>query len=189
MHMNVFFLSIQDRHVQRILQGIKLWEFRANPRFGITEGGALGQGDVVFLISRFEDPEAAPSIACMGRVLEVLRGEDMRRRFSDKGSGLWREAGCREGTDRDWGYFVRNILHAYQTAVRLEPHEIRPAVDVGIIRHKNKGTPWRGLGFTPARDLKRFSVNGLAVESHFRRIARDLLDSSDAFRDSHDAAP
>ena len=174
--MHIYFLSLHDQYVRMILDGLKRWEFRENPRFGILPDRELGPGDVLFLVSTFAEGASPPRIECMCSVVSLLRGEDLRAYFGDPASGNWRQAGCEEGTDRDWDYFRANILEGYATAVELAPYRVSPPIDSSTVRHRTTHAPWKGIGFTPADHLKRFCVDGEAVEEHFGTIASRLLD-------------
>lgn len=180
---NLYFLSIHDTYVSMIMDGAKQWEFRRNPAFGIFPEGRLEPGDLIFVVSTFSDPARSPLIRCMVEIQDILRDHAMRDYFSDRASGHWREAGCEEGTDRDWDYFQRNILEEYATAIRVNAYKLEPPIDAASIRHKYKGSPWSGRGFTPAEDLRRFQIDGQVVEPYFRRLAGNLMDEIETPRD------
>ncbi len=153
-----------------ILQSSKKWEFRKNPAFGNN----LARGDILFLVSTFKEKDLPSSINCMCIVREILRGKEMIDYFKDKKSNHWLEAGCNENSPRDWAYFHNNILTQYATAIRIQPIPIIPAVQASSIVHKHKNTPWKGTGFTPAENLKRFSIDGEEVVDYFFNLSKRL---------------
>ena len=168
----MYFLSIHDQYLSKIIDGTKQWEFRANPRFGILTDSEIRKGDLIFCIGTFPGNVPGPQIRCLCRVVEILRSESMAAYFGEERSGHWIEAGCRG----DWDYFKREILGVYSTAIRLEAYDIRPAVDVSVIRHRTKRQrTWKGRGFTPARELFRYGVDGKSVPAYFREVADRIL--------------
>lgn len=171
---NIFLLSIHDKYASMILNGVKKWEFRRNPRFGILLNKEIGVGDLVFLVNKSSEGKP-PAIECMCRVLSVLREGDMRDYFYRKESGKWKEAGCEDNTERNWEFFVKSILDVYLTAIELKPYPVKPSIDGESIRHCTKNTPWKAIGLVATEDLKRFSVNGLNVTRYFEKIAEQTL--------------
>ncbi|WDP89170.1 MAG: hypothetical protein HUN04_05270 [Desulfobacter sp.] len=168
----IYFLSIHDQYLTKIIEGTKLWEFRVNPRFGVLTEGELQKGDLVFCLGTFPGNVPAPKIRCLCRVLDILRNEEVKAYFGEEHSGNWRASGCQGG----WEYFKENILGIYSTAIRVEAFEIRPALDVSIIRHRIKQQRvWKGRGVTPARALYRYAVDGVCVQEYFRAIADGVL--------------
>ncbi len=166
----VFFLSIQQEYVRLLLDGSKKWELRENPNFGILPGYELSRGDVLFIVSVSE----RMTIPCLGLVEKILRGDDYLSYFQDHESGHWLETGCSPDSPRDWSFF-EDILHEYSTAVRLDTYRLDPPFDVTRIRHNTRTTAWSGRGFTPAKELKRFSIDGRPIASYFDELARIIL--------------
>lgn len=168
----IYFLSIYDQYLSKIIDRTKLWEFRANPRFGVLTSGEIQKGDLIFCIGTFPGKKPGPKIRCLCRVVEILRNDQLKAYFGEEKTGNWKEAGCKGG----WEYFNDNILKVYSTAIRLEVFEIQPALDVSIIHHRTKRQrTWKGSGFTPAVELYRYSVDGIGVLEYFRAIANQLL--------------
>ena len=91
--------------------------------------------------------------------------------FADRDSGHWRGAGCADSSDRNWFFFRDNILTKHSVAIKLEAVPIDTPLDVSQIRHKVTGAAWKGLGLTPADNLKRYTIDGCAVDEHFQRAA------------------
>ena len=171
----IFFLSIRNENVQMILDGWKKWEFRQNQRFGILPDVELTPGAILFIVSTFHDSASTPRIECICRVTKILRGSDFHQYFADRSSGHWTEAGCEEGTGRDWDFFDSNILGTYITAIGLSPYPLSPAIDCNTVRHKMKQTPWRGTGLTPIKSLHRYVVGEKAAAQYFTEIANKTL--------------
>lgn len=162
----IYFLSIFDQYLSKIINGTKQWEFRANPRFGILTSGEIQAGDLLFCIGTFPGNVPKPKIRCLCRVLEILRNEAVAAYFGRERSGRWKEAGV-----ESWDCFEENILGRYATAIRLEAFEVRPALDVSVIRHRVKTQrAWKGRGFTKATELKRYWVDGVGVAEFFRAV-------------------
>jgi len=99
----------------------------------------------------------------------------MKEYFGNKASGNWQESGFMTDGSNGWENFENNILTVYSTAVRLEPFEIRPPIDVSVIRHRTKNSPWNGLGFTPAKQLHRYRVEGKNITTFFHELAARLI--------------
>ena len=165
----IYLLSIYSQYVDMLISGEKLWEFRANPNFGITDRHRLQLGDAIFICAREKDARLS-EIRCFCIVRDILRGADYTAYFSDFDSGHWQEAGCALGTERDLAFFKAEILDQFRCAVRLETHKIAHPIRVSDIKHKYRGTNWSGKGFLPARDLKRFRLAGQKVEECLRQI-------------------
>ena len=157
-----------------ILNKEKLWEFRKNPRFGLVNGKILQSDDIIFLVSRFSD-SVLSRIDCMCRVLSILRGDDLVEYFSSKQSGRWKQAGCDENSDRNWSFFENNILNVFSTGIQLEPYHVKPSIDIARIQHRQSEKPWKGIGFSPASDLKRYHIDGGTVEGYFEAISSRIL--------------
>jgi hypothetical protein len=169
---NIFFMSVQSEYVDLILQGSKRWEFRENPRFGILSHFELAIGDVIFVVSMAKENVSIP---CLCSVNNILRGNKYLSYFQNYESGHWREAGCQEGSERNWEYFKENILHRYTVAIGLDTYPVVPPIDVATIINKTQQRPWRGKGFTPAKDLHRFSVKGKNVLAYCTELSRKIL--------------
>lgn len=170
MTQEIYFLSIFHEYVSMIIHGEKQWEFRANPRFGMHENGEIQINDILFLVSVFKDTDRLPEIQCLCKIVNILRKQEMEKYFSNKVSGHWKEAGCSDDSERDWDFFKNNILDNFSTAIRLEVQPIQPAVKVSKIIHKTKLTPWSGTGFTPVKNLKRFSIGDKEVVEYLRKM-------------------
>jgi hypothetical protein len=171
----IYFLSIQNNYVSMISKGEKKWEFRRNPRFGLYSDYELATGDILFLVSRFASTAMPARIECMCLVQTILREREMTEHFADRETGHWLEAGCREGTARDWDFFKTNILPIYSTAIKLKPYPLVPPVETDVIRHKTKKTPWKAIGFTPASALKKFAVGDMEIDEYFYSIKHSIL--------------
>ena len=167
---NLYFLSIHAQNVEMILAGTKIWEFRENPKFGMLDDGELAVGDVMFLVSTFADQSGTGKIECLCRVLNILRNDELARYFADKENGHWRGAGCDDASDRNWAYFRDHILTKHSVAIKLETVQMETPLDVSQIRHKVTGAAWKGLGLTPADNLKRYTIEGCAVDDYFQRL-------------------
>ena len=165
----IYLLSIYSQYVDMLVSGEKLWEFRANPDFGITERYRLQIEDVIFICAREKDA-CLSEIRCFCIVKDILREADYTAYFSDFTSGHWREAGCAPGTDRDLAFFKTEILDPFRCAVKLETHRLAQPIRISDIKHKYRGTSWSGKGFLPVRDLKRFQLAGQKMDEHLRQI-------------------
>ena len=158
-----------------ILNGTMQWEFRENPRFGILSDKELTVGDILFIVSTFQDAAISPGINCMCRVLSILHGQSFSEYFGDFDSGHWKEAGYNENIEQDWNYFVNNILNKYKTAIQLDPFPVSPFIDLKVVKHKTRHISWKGIGFTPIDDLKRFVVGMETIKHYFEGIANEIL--------------
>lgn len=168
--MSLYLLSIHSEYVDLILGGRKKWEFRKNPNFGQD----LKPMDIIFIVAPQRQQDKPPQITCRGVVEKILRGQEVYEYFRDRESKRWEEAGCSENSHRDWNYFEENIIHSYPTAIKIKPTPVDPPVNTAIILHKTKNSPWKGIGFTPAENLHRYSIEGLAVEQYLRRLLRSI---------------
>jgi hypothetical protein len=171
----IYFLSIFQDYVSMIIRGEKQWEFRENPCFGRYEDGEIQVGDILFPVSVSQDPSQGSAISCLCRITDIRRGNEMKDYFSDEKSGHWKEAGCRENSERDWEFFQKNILNKYSTAVRLKVYPIEPAIKTSEITHKTKRTSWKGIGFMPANKLNRFSIQDAEIIDYFRKVAGTII--------------
>lgn len=160
------YLSVLEPWAGRLLRGEKLWEFRRNPAFGLDGGRELTPGDVLVLVAMDE----CPRITALAEVREILRGDEIRRRFDDEASGLWRES----GHAGDFASFQREILDVYPTVLRLEVRPLAEAIPVNEIRHAHTGKPWSGRGFGRLEQLKRYRLRGLTPLEWFVRFAKDV---------------
>lgn len=170
----IYFLSIHDQYVSMIMSGKKTWEFRKNPCFGILSDREIKKGDMLFIISIFPGVKRPPIIKCMCRILHILRNEELKCHFQEKNSGNWKESGCDENTERDWTFFKENILDEYSTAINLKAFVVNPPVDVSLIRHRIKESPWKGTGLTPAKSLKRFLIEGENISDYFFELSSKI---------------
>jgi hypothetical protein len=161
----LFLLSVLEPHARRICEGRKLWEFRENPRFGMSGVHHLTAGDLMFIVSMGDRPE----IACVCRVLQILRGDALRLHFGTRESGAWQEIGYgRE--EQPWCILVEEILPKSRVAIRLETFLLRRPIAVADIRHAQTGKAWSGQGFLHASQLKRYRLDGRYVEEALREI-------------------
>lgn len=162
--MEIFFLSIHQNYAEMILSGTKSWEFRRNPNFG----AGLKVGDWLFIVS-MASQHSTVIAGC--KICRILRGEEIDGWFGDSSSGHWLEAGCAEGTDRDWAFFTANILEQFSVAIRLHAYPVNPPQTLAAIRHCRSGKPWRGIGLTHLSELKQYRVNGIASDQFFLEMA------------------
>lgn len=162
-----FFLSIGSKHVARILAGEKKWEFRANPSFGNLEHVDLAADDTLLIVSVGAEKREVVCAATVGR---ILRGDAVRTCFGDRKDERWLEAGCAPGTDRDWGFFEREILNIYPVAVELAVLRTFVPIPVADIVNRRSGKPWKGIGLTPVGDLHRYEIGGRPVEQQVAKI-------------------
>ena len=63
----------------------------------------------------------------------------------------------------------------------LDIHRLKVPLDVAQIQHNTKATAWSGRGFTPARELKRFSISGRPVPDFFEELAQQTLAETSSF--------
>jgi len=171
---NIYFLSIRDNYVRMIISGLKKWEFRKNPNFGIFHDKKIDVGDILFLISTTSE-ELSPKIECMCEILSILRKDELIEFFKDKKTKRWTEAGCSDNSDRDWDFFTTNILYNYSTAIKIKPYELNPVIEVSHIVRKSNGRPWMGIGMLGADDFVNYSVGEQSVMEYFRDIAQTIL--------------
>ncbi len=171
--MHIFFLSIASPAVERILSGEKRWEFRKNLRFGYVNGYELNLGDIIFLISK----GGTNTIPCACAVTAILRGPQLNAYFGDYDAFHWQEAGCKEGTDRDWHFFNRNILHEYRVAVGLDCIPLPEAIALEAIQHQHTGKIWSGVGLTPLDSLKKYHIHGESLTPYFQRVYSKLFNT------------
>ncbi len=165
---NIYFLSIRKKYVEMILTGSKQWEFRQNPTFG----SSLEPGDLLFLVST---SEAGSEISCLCKVKNILRGEKVQEGFDDYETGRWREAGCEDNTERDWDFFVDNILHQYPTAIKLGSHPVSPSIALSQVAHKTSRKTWKGIGLTPLSHLQRYTVGDESADQYFGNLASQVM--------------
>jgi hypothetical protein len=163
----LFLLSVLEPFAGRICDGLKLWEFRENPRFGRAGEHELSPGDLVFVVGM----GAYPEIRCVCRVLEILRGDEVRLRFGTRESGAWMELGYGP-REQPWCILVEEILPRYRTAIRLEAHALKRPLRMADVLHAHTGRPWSGRGFLHASQLKRYRIDGMEVE----QVLRGMLD-------------
>ena len=150
----LFTLSVLRPYANMILAGTKRWEFRLNPEFGRAGDHEFATEDTVFIVAM--GPET--TVTCFCRVGCILRGEELRVYFDDPATGHWREAGCREGMDRDWVFFEREIVNQYETAIELAVRPLRSLIPVDTVRHRQTGKPWSGRGFCHVSQLHRYDI-------------------------------
>ena len=174
MKRNLYLLSVRNEYVEMIIDGVKKWEFRENSNFGVFRNRMISKNDLLFLVSSAKGATDA-QIRCMCEIMTILRNEEVISYFGDEKSQKWREAGCREGSNRDWEFFKSNILYKFSTAIKVKSYEVVPAVNVRDIKKKTNGRSWSGKGFLDTDDLKNYSVFGRSVTEYFKNIAQMLM--------------
>lgn len=175
MNRNLYLLSVRDEYVEMIINDVKRWEFRTNPNFGIFRNRMISKNDILFLVSSTKGTNDA-QIRCMCEILTILRNEEVRSYFDDESSKKWREAGCIEGSCRDWEFFKSNILYKFSTAIKVKAHKVIPAINVSDIKKKTNGRSWSGKCFLSTDDLKNYSVYGQSVTEYFKDIEQTFMD-------------
>jgi hypothetical protein len=161
----LYLLSVLEPHATRICEGLKLWEFRENERFGRAGDHRLGTGDMIFIVAMGVRPE----IPCVCSVREILRGEAMLRHFGTRETGAWKETGY-SPQEQPWCILVEEILPKYRTAIRLEARLLERPIPVAEVRHAQTGRPWSGRGFLHASQLRRYRLEGRSVEQTLREV-------------------
>lgn len=135
----VFTLSVLRPWAEQIAQGAKLWEFRANPQFGLRE--ELTPGDILLIVAMDE----APAIIAWARLLELVRDQDLAARFQDP------------------------ALADYQVALRLEARALSEPIACARVQRQNTERSWGGQGFLPLSNLHRYRLDGLPLHQALRR--------------------
>ena len=158
--MAIYFLSIRRNYAEMILSGSKCWEFRQNARFGEQ----LNVDDQIFIVSTDPKGSAVTGLCC---IATILRGDAVNAWFGDKTTGHWHDAGCADGTARDWTFFAKNILGKFPVALRLAALPLESPVALAEIVHRSSGKPWRGIGLTPLEGIKNYLVAGHPADKHF----------------------
>jgi hypothetical protein len=164
--MKIYLLSIHSEYANMILSGDKKWEFRQNHLFGQD----LEVGDCIFVVATYRQQHKSSEIICSCMVDGILRGQEMYDYFCDEASGRWKESGCSENSNRDWSYFEETILGSYSVAVKLTATPTNPPLSTAKFLHKTKHKPWKGIGFTPAGNLHRYTIEGQNVEQYLQAL-------------------
>ncbi len=173
--MNIFLLSIRDSNVDAFLDGMKRWEFRANPQFGVGSDHSLVPGDAVFMVGHSNDSTTSAHVRCMGVVKSILRGAEFRTAFGNLQSELWDKSGWHNGAHISRSDYQEHVLSSYTVAIEFDPFRLDSAIPVTDIRHRLTGKPWKGIGFVPATSLRRYDIKGEEIASFFRKLAEWLV--------------
>lgn len=160
----IFLLSVMPPYAEKISSGEKLWEFRQNPNFGTAGDFTMKPGDSLFII----EIGGPGQILCCCRVVEILRLEAFKVRFSDFSASCWKEAGYSEGTEND--DIKHKILDEYSVTVKLEPFPLEKPIPTEEITQRFTGKPWNGRGFTHVSQLRKFAVIGENVEDYLLKL-------------------
>ncbi|MCP4723731.1 MAG: ASCH domain-containing protein [bacterium] len=166
----IYFLSIFEEYVRKILDGTKKWEFRENPDFGKTGEYLMKPEDHVLIVST-GDKNVIP---CICSVERILRGDEYTGYFRKTDSEIWEDTGCPEGCE-EADEFKDLIIRDYRTALKLITIPFNVPIDVSTIVHLWTGKPWTGRGFGHIEQLKRFGINGKKVKEYFDEIIRQLI--------------
>jgi uncharacterized protein with PIN domain len=135
----IFTLSVLRPWAEQLVQGTKLWEFRANPQFGVRE--KLSVGDVLLIVAM----DDAPAIIAWSELLEVYRGDDLEQRFG------------------------RPELVEYHVALRLETHALPRPIACAEVKRQNTARSWGGQGFMLLSNLHRYRLDGAPLGQALRR--------------------
>lgn len=79
--MSIFFLSIRSEFAEMIVSGVKRWEFRQNPRFGVD----LKIGDCLFVVSTSAKGGA---VTWLCRIERIFRGPQVDEWLGASGNCL-----------------------------------------------------------------------------------------------------
>jgi hypothetical protein len=153
-----YFLAIYAEHARRIVRGEKSWEFRHADGFLQR----LRLGDELLIVATHRDGRTAELVG-VGLITALLTGRDVHTYFGDPETLRWCEAGCRPGTERNWDFFLREILEVWDGAIGLEARPVVPPRPVSDIRRLTTGKPWTGAGFTAVDELHRYGIDGRPI--------------------------